>query len=837
MPNRLFRTLLPLLLLVTGLLRAQPRTALVEGQVTDEARRPLSGVSVTLLGRTRGVQSSDSGRFRLTVPTDRPVALVFSYVGYREFQRVIRLNAGEREFLRIMLQPATAALDAVTVADDRARRETGLIRIDAEQSFRLPSVTGGVESLIQTLVGGNNELSSQYQVRGGNFDENLIYINDFEVFRPYLVGNGQQEGLSFINPALVRNVNFYTGGFSAKYGDKMSSVLDIQYQRPAEFRGSVTVSLLEQGFSLGGSAGKGRFRYLMGLRNRSNRNLLASQETTGSYIPSASDLQGLLSYTVSDRVQVELLGIASGSRFTFYPESVKKTSAVFSPLYASSLGLDTYFEGQERDRYRTSLLGLTLNHTPRQSLRLKWLFSRFQNQEQERYDITGAYLFGERDIDNGSPTFGEITEPLGAGAYQLYARNALSVTTWTAAHRGTADIGRHQLSWSLQADLTEIRDQIRQFEYRDSAGYALPYTPGNLSLYSAVDNRTDLRIRRLSGYLMDQLRIRRDHGEYILQYGLRWNGNDLNQEWLWSPRAQVSYKPSGTRDIILKASAGLYHQPPFYRELRAYDGSLNTDVKAQRSWQAVIGADHAFRASGGRPFRLSVEAYYKSLWAVNPYDVDNVRIRYYGNNNANAYSIGAELRLFSELARDAESWLSLGWMNTRENLAGDHYYIYTNAAGEIIGPGTTDPVPADSLRQDIGYLRRPTDRRITAGLFLQDYLSTNRNFKMHLNLLYGSNLPYNLPDNPRYRNALNIDPYLRADLGLSALLLGDKDTRRRHDPFRGLRDVWVSLEIFNLINKANTISYQLIRDYAGKTYAIPNRLTPRLLNLKMRVRF
>jgi hypothetical protein len=725
----------------------------------------------------------------------------------------------------------------VVIQDERDRREAGLVRINPKNALTLPSTIGGVEGLIKILVGSNNELSSQYSVRGGNYDENLIYLNDFEVFRPYLVRSGQQEGLSFINPELAKNVNFYNGGFQAKYGDKMSSVLDVQYKKPRQFGGSVYVSLLEQGFHVEGSAKKGNVTYLLGIRNRSNRNLLSSQEIQGAYTPTSNDVQGFVTWKASEKLQFEFLGNFSGTKFTLIPQSAQKTSSVFSPLFTANLGLDIFFEGQERDNYNTNLLGLSMINQPTKKLRLKWMLSRFSNKENENFDIAGSYLFGDRDFDNTSSTFGQIVNPLGAGYYQNYARNSLNIEVWNASHRGSLDRGRHFIQWGTTAEQTKINDKINEWEYKDSAGYSLPYTPNLLQLSSVIKSNTSLDIQKFSGYIQDNIRLGDSLRNITLQAGVRFNYNSLNKELLISPRAQLSFKPNWKRNMIFKLAAGVYNQPPFYRELRRYNGTINRDVLAQKSYQFVAGMDYNFSGPGGRPFRITTEAYYKSLHDVVPYDVDNVKLRYFGTNNAKAYATGVEFRLFGELVKDAESWLSIGLMRTKENLDNDFYYQYKNAAGEIITSQTQDRKPVDSIKNNVGWLRRPTDRLITMGLYLEDYLPTNKNFKVHLNMIYGSNMSYNIPNSVKYRNALIISPYIRVDMGFSVLLLGEKSKRRSHNPFRDFDNIWASFEVFNLIDRPNTISYQLIKDFANNTYSIPNRLTPRLVNFKIVGRF
>lgn len=832
---RIFAVLL--LSLTCFIAAAQNKTATITGIVMDDNENPLSGISVVILGKNAGIVTNDSGRFEIKVAAEKALALVFSHTGYSNTQKNFFLSPGETETVIIRMVRSGKVLDEVVVKDEKEREETGLVKVNPKTAINIPSTIGGVEGLIKTLVGSNNELTSQYNVRGGNYDENMIYINDFEIYRPYLVSSGQQEGLSLINPELARNVNFYTGGFQAKYGDKMSSVLDIQYKKPTKFAGSAYISLLEQGLAVEGSAKKGKVTYLAAVRNKNNRNLLNNQPTQGAYIPSASDAQAYITYELNKKWQLELLGIFSSSRFNFYPESVKKTSSVFSPLFTANLGLDIYFEGQEKDRYNTSMIGASIVHNPSKKLRLKWMVSRFKDDETENFDIAGAYIFGSRDFDNNSSTYGEIVNPLGAGYYQNYARNELDIEVWNASHKGSYTAGKHFLQWGNSIEQANITDKLRQWEYQDSAGYSLPYSPTNLVLFNSLNSTADLSVQKYSGYVQDNIHFGKLADDISLQVGVRYNYNSLNKEFLVSPRAQVSWKPQWKKDIVFKAAAGLYNQPPFYRELRNYNGVLNTAIKAQKSIQFVAGMDYNFKGAGNRPFRITTEAYYKSMTDVVPYDIDNVKIRYLGANNAKAYATGLEMRLFGELVEGAQSWLSIGLMRTRENISNDFYYQYLNAAGEIINSQTEDKVVTDSIRSEVGWLRRPSDRLFTLGLYMEDYLATNKNFKLHLNMLYGSNMTYNVPGSSRYRNGLIVEPYMRVDVGFSALLLSEKSARRSHNPFRGFENIWLSFEVFNLINRNNTISYQLIKDFSNSTYAIPNRLTPRLVNLKLLARF
>jgi len=816
-------------LLLTATAFSQKKNAHVSGKVVDDNENPMPHVSVMILGRQTGITTNDSGLFRLQVPAEKAFALVFSFLGHRSEQRNFILNDGEEEIITVRMEKGETVLTEVVVTDQRDRREAGLIRPNPKTVINLPSAITGVESLIKVFVGSNNELTSQYSVRGGSYDENLIYVNDFEVFRPYLVRNGQQEGLSFINPEMVRNINFYNGGFQARYGDKMSSVLDIQYKKPKRFGGSAYIGVLEQGLQFEGTSRDNKFNYLVGARNRTNRNLLSRQETTGNYVPSSSDLQGLFTYQLNPKWQAELLGNISQTRFSLVPEFSQLTSSVFSPFFSVNLGVDIYFDGQEKDEYTTNMLGFALTNQVNRKLRLKWMASRFENDESENIDISGAYLFGERDFDKSQPTYGLIVNPLGAGVYQNFARNQLNIANWNVSHKGNLDRGRHAIQWGLGYDNTKIHDKLNEWEFQDSAGYSLPFRPDILQLNKVTKSTTDLSIDKFSGYIQDNILLGDSSRSTTLTAGIRFNYNSLNNEFLVSPRMGASWKPSWRRDIVFRVAAGAYHQPPFYRELRRYNGTVNTDLLAQKSWQGVAGFDYNFIGIASRPMRWTTEIFYKSMSNVVPYDVDNVRVRYFGENVAKAYAAGIEMRLFGELVKDAESWVSLGLMRTKEDIEGDYYKDYTlNDQNE----------PIDSVTVEQGWVRRPSDRVVTFGMFFQDYLSTNKNFKVYLNLLYGSNLPYNIPGSTKYRNGLFIDPYIRIDVGFSALLLdADRSKRRSHSPFRNFESIWANLEIFNLIDRANTISYLLVKDFSNTIYTMPNRLTPRLVNFKIIARW
>ncbi len=813
---------------------AQKKPTTVSGKVVDENDLPKANVNVTILGRRSGVRSNDSGMFTIKVPSDRQFALEYTYTGYKTQTISYYLNEGENE--KVVVQMEIGSNNSLAEVKVRANKTTtgSLVYISNPKELAAlnPSPNQSIESLIKIFATSSNELSNNYNVRGGSYDENLIYVNDFEIFRPYLVRSGQQEGLSFINPELTKNVSFYNGGFEARYGDKMSSVLDVTYETPKRFGGSAYVGLLEQGLSLRGISNNEKFTYLFGVRNRSNSNLLSSQEVKGNYVPSSNDLQTLLTYKINQRWQTELLINLSKSSFDLSPEESNQETSVFSPLYTQSLGLRTVYEGKESDGYSTNMIGLSFINKVDSNLTLKYMLSRFQNIEEENVDIIGAYQLGERDIDRNSPTFGQISRTLAYGEYHNFSRNRLNIEVWNASHKGSLRKGKNFFQWGLTAEKYTITDKLKEWERTDSLAYTLPYNPGgSLKLTRYINSTSDLDVTRFSGFAQDNLRLT---NEIYLNAGIRFNYNSLNKQFFVSPRVGINYAPFG-KNVAYRLSIGAYDQPPFYRELRQQDGVVNPNVLAQRSWQVSAGMDYNFKWNG-RPFRLNAEAYYKSMTDVVPYDIDNVRIRYFGKNNAKAYSTGLELRLFGELVKDAESWISLGFNRTREDIEGDVFKQYYDSAGAPVT--SPNQLIKDSANVELGYLRRPSDRLINFGMFFQDYLSTNKNSKVYLNFLYGTDLPYNIPGSIKYRNALAINAYWRIDIGFSFLLMdSEKSNRRSHNPFRGFDNIWASIEVFNLIDKRNTISYQLIKDFSNTVYTIPNSLTPRLLNFKLIARW
>lgn len=809
-----------LFLLVLLSLPAAAQNAKLYGTVTDEQGTGIDLVTIAVEGTGFGTMSKPDGKYEFDVPAGTRITVVFSNVSFGLEKKNLTLQPGERRQLDMRMKSSAHDLGVFTKTDDRSRYEAGAVQINSKKANELPSTIGGIEGILKTFVGTNNELTSQYNVRGGNYDENLVYVNDFEIYRPFLTRSGQQEGLSFINADLVSGVNFSIGGFQARYGDKMSSVLDVTYRRPTEVSGGAMVSLLGASAHLQGISNNEKLTYLVGVRQKSNQYLLQAQPTKGVYNPSFTDVQGLLNYRFNDKWEMEAIANYARNRFIFYPEEMTSSFGVINQAYQ----LRVFYQGGEIDQFDSRFGGISTTYHPNERLKLKLLASGFQTNEQETYDIGGEYLLGELETDLGKDNFGQIKTFLGTGIIQQYARNYLKVNVGNLAHRGSYNAGKHYVYWGADANFTSISDKLHEWERRDSAGFTQPYNPEDLVMMRLYRSSSTFDYTRLSGFVQDNFRWS-DSVDLTFSAGVRANYSMLNNELVISPRVQIAYKPEWKRDIIFKLAGGLYAQPPFYREMRDLDGNVNKDLKAQKSMHIVAGTDYNFKMYK-RPFKITSEVYYKQLWDVVPYEYDNVRIRYFGKNNAKGYAYGGEVRLYGDLVKDATSWVSIGVMKTMEDVTDD----------QIILKGVNG---TDSAIIKPGYVPRPTDQRFMLGMYFEDYLPRNKNFKTHLNLMYSSGLPFGPPDKQRYGDTLRLPAYKRVDIGFSALLLDPaKRNRPYHSFYRNLNSIWLSVEVFNLLGIQNTLSYSWIQDQTtNKIYAVPNRLTSRLLNVKLVVNF
>jgi len=818
-------------------------TGIAKDAVSDA---PIELVTVYVAQSNIATETSTSGRYRLLVPANEAFTLVFTRIGYKPV-RVEVAPMPARSNRQIDVEMAPTESDLEVIVRESSLQEDGMIREDVEQIKLLPSTTGNLESVLPNIAlgassGTGGELSSQYNVRGGNYDENLVYVNDFEIYRPQLIRAGQQEGLTFPNINLIRDLSFSSGGFQAIYGDKLSSVLDINYKRPDSLRGSVGLSFLGGSAHLEGSLDVGdnqyqKLRYLVGARYKTTSYLLGSLDTEGEYTPNFADIQAYLTYDLTRDWQMEVLGNYNRSVYEFVPE--ERSTAL--GLIDFALELFSVFEGQEVDDFTTSMGGVAFTYLPekqRNPFFLKFLASTYSSDENERIDIIGDYSLRQIETGLGSNQFGEVIAELGTGTQHQFVRNFLDLRVSNFQHKGGIEFQGHRddaertsshfLQWSVKYQNERIDDNIREWERLDSAGYSLPADTNQLLLFDVLKTQNNLNSNRFTAYLQDTYTFRReDRSEWRVSAGLRTSYWDLNEEFLLSPRAQILFKPlGGQTDISYRLAGGLYFQPPFYRELRRPDGTVNTDLRAQKSAHIVGGLTWDFYMGSQNPkkFRFIAEAYYKSLWDLVSYDIENVRIRYSGENDARGYAMGLDFRLNGEFLPDAESWINLSFLRTREQLTGVQHF-----EREIGQPEA----------QEVEDVPRPTDQLMTLSVFFQDYLPQNKNFRMHLNLTVGTGLPFGIPNNNRtFRNTFRFSPYHRVDIGFSALLWDQ--ARRRANPGHWLsfsRRTWVSLEVFNLMKVQNQAGNTWIKTIFQQQYAIPTFLSGRRINLRLQMDF
>ncbi len=791
--------------------------ARLEGYITNEEGNPMELVSVALQGTSVGTTTNSEGFFRLPVIEQQNHQVVISYLGYSPRQFQINLAPGEIRVINIRMEPLATQLPDFEVKETQIITSQ-YIRIDPSLSAIIPGPGNGVESLLKTMPGvsATTELSSQYSVRGGNFDENLVYVNGIEIYRPFLVRSGQQEGLSFINSDLVSSISFSSGGFDAQYGDKMASVLDITYKTPEKFGGSFSMSLLEGSLHLEDARMDNRLKYLFGLRHKSNQYLLGTLDTQGDYKPEFTDIQTLISYRLHPQWEMSFLGNYSRNQYLFVPEVQRTRFGTVTEVRQFTV----FFDGQETDRFLTALGALSLNYDPTPNHTLQLIGSVFQTDETENFDIKGRYLLERVETDFGSSDFGQPTgTPLGVGAFHNHARNYLNAIVWNVEHKGEIRADNNTLRWGAKYQFEDIFDRLNEWSMIDSAGYSLPRDPAHsLILQDTVNTRIFLQTYRVSGYVQNSFEFQRPHGRYIATAGVRSQYWSFNSQWLFSPRLTLLYKPVWAPRVVLRASGGVYQQPAFYKELRDFQGNINHDIKAQESLQFVLGAEYNLML-WDRPFKYTSELYYKQFKNLIPYELDNVRIRYYANNTASGYGTGIDMKINGEFVPGIESWASLSVMKTEEKIEGA---FYTDADGNTV---------------PLGYIPRPTDQRFSFSLFFQDFLPRNPTYKVSMALVYGSGLPLSPPSHQKTRNLSTMPPYRRVDIGFSKELIGPNARNRDSGVFRHIESMWITAEVFNLLEINNTISYLWIRDISNDMYAIPNYLTSRLINLKLVTQF
>jgi hypothetical protein len=812
-----FKFLFPFSLFLFATFAAYAQNATVTGKVLSQDQTPLVAASVSLLDNAKGVQTNKDGLFKLIVPAQANIGLVIKHVGYRNKQLALRLNPGEVRELIIILDNDTTALGTVTVTGRNprnTREEVSITQLDSRLTKSLPTAFGDFNKILVTLPGvnSNNELSSTYSVRGGNYDENLVYVNGIEIYRPFLVTNAQQEGLSFINPDMVENIQFSAGGWQPQYGDKLSSVLNIDYKIPQQFAGSVTGGLLGGAAHLEGINPNKRISYLVGARYK-NAQLLFNKglETSGNYQPKFGDVQAYVQVDAGKKedpgkTTIGFLGSVARNKYLVIPSERETTFGTVNQY----VRLRVAYAGRERMEYDSYQAGINLQHRFTERYSANFIFSSLVSRERELRSIEAGYNFCDIDLDPNSKDFNKCVQEKDAGTQFNYSRNILLAKILALETRHHLEISsQNEVKWGLKWSREDIQDVLDEYSFKDSADFVMfdQVLKADIKLFSD----------RLSGFAQQTLRW---EGGKALTYGIRANYWSFNGETVVSPRVQYAFTSPKNERLTYKMAAGYYYQPPFYRELRDQKGNLNANIKAQRSLHFILGNEYRFNA-WNRDFKLVSEVYYKYLTNVIPYEVNNVRLRYYARNNAKAYATGLDARINGEFIKGAESWFSLGLLSTREDITGDSTNIREKGTNQVIG------------KKPLGYIRRPTDQRVTLGVFFQDQLPMDPTFKMSLNLIYSTGLPFSPPGIEGLRNQYQMPGYRRVDIGFSKLITLTDLTGTK----KGLESLWLGLEVLNLLAANNVISYNYIEDVNQVTYAVPNYLSSRLVNVRVIARF
>jgi len=835
----------------------------VSGEVKNEDGDLLQGVSVFEKNNPgNGTATSEFGRFFINLSIGEATTLVFEYFGSDKVERSLTPLHQNNTELRVII--FTQTIGPVEIKGDG--RERRMNPIETRTLSALPSVSGNIEDYLRTTVANiASELSSSFSVRGGSFDENLIYVNDIQIYRPFLVRAGEQEGLSFPNADMVDRINFSAGGFEAKYGDKMSSVLDISYRKPRAFGGSAMASLLGGSLQLEGISKSEKWTHNTGFRYKSNTYILNTLDTQGDYDPRFTDLQSYITFSPKPYGPFEFafLGNYARNKYRFIPQTRETDVGTIN----EALRLTVFFEGQEVTQFQTFFGALSTRWMPSELTSMKFIISAFNTYETEYFDVLGAYSLDELERDLGSDSFGEVLGNRGVGAFINHGRNDLDATVINFTHRGVAEIPntKHTVEWGAEAIAEDIRDQLNEWTLIDSAGYASPRPQDSLgyqipSLQSTqfiafqdvVKGENVVTSNRFSGFLQDTYQWKADSGhKYMLNLGVRANYWTFNEELVVSPRLNLSFSPDWEstkrirkterdtilqRNVVFTFAAGYYHQPPFYREMRGFDGEVNPNIRAQESIHFIAGADYIFSA-WSRPFKIVAEAYYKKLDNIIPYELQNVRQRYFAVNNAYGYAYGGDVMLNGEFIEGVQSWLRASYLKTEENLRDDFYYIYLNASGDTIVPGfTLDQNATDSIYKEPGFVPRPNDQRFSFSMLFQDEMKRWPQYKVLLSFYYSTGLPFGPPSRERYLDINRTPSYLRADIGFSRDFITKKNKDKNWFT-RNFTTAQLSLEVFNILGVNNTINHQWVEDVNGRLYGIPTYLTARRLNLRMSLRF
>ncbi len=797
------------------------QTAIIKGVVKNADKEPIEGVAISV--KSFGTITNEQGAFNLKVPANQKITIIISHVAYELLKKTVTIPNHKTYRFYPVLKAKVEKIKEVTVVDKKKDAQ-GIISVNPTDITKIPGANQGVENILMTLAGvnNNNELSTQYNVRGGNFDENLVYVNGIEVYRPFLVRSGQQEGLSFVNGNLVENVKFSAGGFQAKYGDKLSSVLDITYRTPKEFATRINASLLGGSATVEGLLLKNKLSALLGVRYRNNSLFINSKDIQTNSNPNFTDAQLFLSYLVNSKFKIDFLGNFSLNNYNYTPKTRRtKFGTITNPQE-----LIVYYNGKEEDSFKTTFGAIKGNYIINPNLNISLTTSVYHTIEEEYYDILASYNLGDVNADFGSNNFGEVTFSEGIGSQLNHARNDIDALISNAQLKATYKKGKHQIDIGLKYQNEDIRDRIKEWEVIDSVGFSVrppnqfsnnqPYEPftGAIVPFQNINNQNHTSIDRLIWFAQYSNTSFWKTNKIWYNLGVRshnWNVNGKNlltsNQIIYSIRGQFAIKPDWQKDMLFRIAGGMYNQPPFYKELRDFNGNIVPNVKAQKSIQVVLGHDYSFKL-WKRPFKLISEIYYKNLTNVNTYTVDNVKIRYKADNNATAYATGIDIRLNGEFVPGTQSWISIGYLKTEENY------------------------------NHLGYISRPTDQRFKFGMLYQDYVPNIPNIKMYLNLVFNTGVPGGSPSyaNPYdYQNRLNA--YKRADLGIS-YIFKDAIYKSNSSFLKNFKEFSLGVEIFNMFDIQNSITNTWVRDvYSKQFYGIPNYMTQRVFNVKMDIKF
>ena len=817
-----FYTYLLLLLSFAGI----SQNGTVKGIILDENNQPVDGVNVSYLSKSS--ITDNNGFYEIVVPANQRIVLVFSHVSLKQATLTIpKLKPDEVYVFNVSLNNKADQIGEVVVVNNR-KRVQGIVNLEPEVIRKMVGTNPGVENVLKLLggVSSSSDLSTAYNVRGGNYDENLVYVNEVEIYRPFLVRSGQQEGLSFTNSDLVQNIEFSAGGFQAKYGDKLSSVLDITYRKPKKFGASIEGSFLGGSISAETISKNKKWSALVGVRYRNNSLLVNSQETESNFRPSFADIQTNVNFDLSSKWQFSFLGNIAQNKYNYQPLTRQTNFGTFN----NPIALLVFYEGQEKDKYQTLFGALKTTYIANETSTYKFIASAYHTQEQEHFDIEASYFLGEIDSSIGSDTFGNVKFSRAIGSQLNHARNDLDALIINTELKGSHNVNKkHQFDWGFKYTRESIRDRISEYEVVDSAGFSLnnptlgylgnnqPYNPytGPLVPYQNVKALNFVAINRFSGFAQWATKTQIGENDVNITAGIRahnWqvSGDAINSaksQIVFSPRAQIAFKPNWERDMVFRFATGFYYQPPFYRELRDQNGVVQPNVKAQQSIHFVLSNDYNFKM-WNRKFKFVSELYYKKMDDINTYSVENVRIRYRANNNATAFAQGFDCRLNGEFVPGTESWFSFGYIKTKEN------------------------------QDNRGDIARPTDQRLKFGILFQDYMPKLPNLKLYLNLVYNTGLPGGSPSYAdAYDYQIRLRDYKRADVGFSYVFTEKNNERREGHWLKKYQDLSLGFEIFNLFNNQNAITNTWVRDALTKSqYGIPNYMTNRVFNIKFSAR-